>query len=311
MVLGMLQTLDLQPGHRVLELGTGSGWNAALMGQLVGPTGHVYSLEIVPELCDRAARCLAAQGASNVSVIAGDGGDGYPLGRPYDRIVLTAGFSDLSPCFGEQLKEGGLLLGVIKNPGGWDFLLTLRKRGELLEAEQIEPCGFVQAMGKYHVPALEPVVLEELPEWASLSNQLASARPFWWGGKGRSFFEFRTMAFRWFLDITEPGYQAFAPKGATREGLERNRYFGLWGEGRRSLIVARPDTLSAYGDGDAEARFTRRLEQWLQLGMPSAESFGLTVYPAHVAVTPRDNQWLVRREVAQFLWKLPTAASCS
>ena len=76
-VLRMLDLLQFQSGQTVLELGTGSGWNAALIGQLVGPSGRVYSLEIIPELAQRAAETIAELGIHNVSVIAADGGDGY------------------------------------------------------------------------------------------------------------------------------------------------------------------------------------------------------------------------------------------
>src|SRR5262245_60881794 len=116
----MLDLLQVQPGQTILELGTGSGWNAALLGPLVGPSGNVYSVEILAELGRRAAQTVAELGIANVRVIPGEGGDGYAAGAPFDRIACTAGAYDLPGAFYEQLKPGGLLLTVIKNPGGGD-----------------------------------------------------------------------------------------------------------------------------------------------------------------------------------------------
>ena len=76
-VLRMLDLLQLQPGHTVLELGAGSGWNAALIGKLVGPTGRVFSLEIIPDMAERASAAIAEFGITNVQVIAADGSNVY------------------------------------------------------------------------------------------------------------------------------------------------------------------------------------------------------------------------------------------
>jgi protein-L-isoaspartate(D-aspartate) O-methyltransferase len=149
LVLRMLDMLQLKPGHRVFELGSGSGWNAALMGHLVGPQGHVESVEIVPELAETAAQNLEALGIANVHVVAGEGGDGYAGEAPFDRVIFTAGTFDLPQQFYDQVREEGLLLVVIKTPGGGDSLFLLRKTGDHFESLKSMPCGFVQVRGKY------------------------------------------------------------------------------------------------------------------------------------------------------------------
>src|SRR6185436_7698525 len=111
---------QLQPGQRVFELGAGSGWNAALMGRLVGSAGQVYSLEIIPEVAQMARETIEQWEIKNVQILQGDGGDGYSAGAPYDRAIFTAGSYDLPRCFHEQIKVGGLLLIVIKSEGGGD-----------------------------------------------------------------------------------------------------------------------------------------------------------------------------------------------
>src|SRR5207247_4227997 len=101
LVLRMLDMLQLHRGQTVFELGAGSGWNAALMGHLVGPAGHVYSLEIIPEVAQMAVDTIATLGITNVHIIAADGGEGYAAGAPYDRAIFTAGNCCLPNHFSE------------------------------------------------------------------------------------------------------------------------------------------------------------------------------------------------------------------
>src|SRR5437870_2678788 len=95
----MLEQLDPQPGDRVLEIGAGTGYNAALLAHLVGPTGRVVTLDIDEDIVDAARAHLAAAGMDAVEVIRGDGGLGHPEGAPYDRIVLTVGAWDIAPAW--------------------------------------------------------------------------------------------------------------------------------------------------------------------------------------------------------------------
>jgi protein-L-isoaspartate(D-aspartate) O-methyltransferase len=119
----MLDLLDTQPGNTVFEIGTGSGWNAALMGQLVGQQGHVYSMEIFPDLVHSSQQALQRAGGQSVTILAGDGALGYASGAPFDRIIFTAGSYDIPLAFHQQLKEDGLLLAVLKLAGGGDDLV--------------------------------------------------------------------------------------------------------------------------------------------------------------------------------------------
>ncbi|MGH3564039.1 MAG: protein-L-isoaspartate O-methyltransferase family protein, partial [Mycobacterium sp.] len=96
----MLDQLDVQPGHRVLEIGTGSGYNAALLGHLVGETGAVVSVDIDADLVANARERLAECGVSKVTVGCGDGGVGWPEQAPYDRIIATVGAWDIPPAWG-------------------------------------------------------------------------------------------------------------------------------------------------------------------------------------------------------------------
>lgn len=302
-VLRMLDMLQLEPGQTVFELGAGSGWNAALMGQLVGSEGQVYSLEIIPEVAQTAAATIAELGVENVKIIAADGGGGYSAGAPYERAIFTAGTYDLPHHFFEQMSQGSLSLIVIKNAGGGDTLFVFRKNRDHFEAIESMPCGFVQMTGHYQLTDLEPLILAELPEWSELKSQEVNRRSFWWGGKGQEGLRWRTRGIRSFLSIVEPSFQTFK----TDRGDDRSRaehYFGLWDKANRSLVIAKDDLLISYGNSSAEERLMQDLTLWVALGMPSAASFALKIYPIEYPLTAHDNQWIVKRSEAQFLWSL-------
>jgi methyltransferase of FxLD system len=104
----MLELLAPRPGDRVLEIGTGTGYNAALLAQIVGPKGRVTSIEVDPELARRARHALREAGY-RASVAVGDGREGHRSDAPYDRIIVTACADELSRAWREQLTEGGRL----------------------------------------------------------------------------------------------------------------------------------------------------------------------------------------------------------
>jgi protein-L-isoaspartate(D-aspartate) O-methyltransferase len=302
LVLYMLDLLKLEPGQKVFELGAGSGWNAALMGHIVGLEGRVYSLEIIPEMVKTASEAIASLGIKNVEIIQGDGGGGYATGAPFDRAVFTAGSYDVPRHFYEQVKNGGLLLIVIKNEGGGDCLFLLRKAEDHFESITALPCGFISMTGRYSIDSLDPVALETLPEWAELKEREISRRPFWWGGKGLGFI-WRTLSIRSFLSIIEPLFKTFKVSKTEKRGFDEH-FFGLWDKENLSLVVAREDQLIAYGNSGAEERLMRQIHNWCDLGMPGAVSFKLKTYPIDAPLSAGDKQWIVRRRESQFLWSL-------
>jgi protein-L-isoaspartate(D-aspartate) O-methyltransferase len=304
-VLRMLDLLQLAPGQSVFELGSGSGWNAALLGSLVGGAGRVITVEIVPEVAAMAMAALRAIGRPHVQVIAGDGGDGYAAGAPYDRAIFTAGTYDLPKAFFEQIKDGGVLLTVIKNVGGGDNLFVLRKTSGHFESIDSMNCGFVQLTGKYRDESLDPIELERLPGWPMLHDREIGRRPFWWGGAGRQSFMWRTASIRSFLGITEPRFLAFKAVAHGRE----DQFFGLWDREEHSLVIARDDQLIGYGTPAAWDHLLNGVERWVRLGMPTAASFRLSVYPREAPITLHDGQWLVRRSQSQFVWTLAIGGS--
>ncbi|MGH3874601.1 MAG: methyltransferase, FxLD system [Pseudonocardiaceae bacterium] len=145
-VAGMLEQLDVAPGDRVLEIGAGTGYNAALLAHLVGPAGRVTTIDIDSEVVRGARECLANAGCPDVPVFCGDGEFGYPDHAPYDRIVVTAGAWDLPPAWVDQLAPGGRLVVPLRMRGLTRSIAFEREDG-YWRSRSIEECGFIPMRG--------------------------------------------------------------------------------------------------------------------------------------------------------------------
>lgn len=143
----MTQALEVSPDHVVLEIGTGSGYQAAVLAELART---VYTIEIVPELAARARETLAALGYDNVHVLTGNGYLGWPEHAPYDRIMVTAAPDEVPPALIDQLKVGGLM--AIPVGTGIQELRILRKTEDGIETLQRLPVRFVPMVGKPKPP---------------------------------------------------------------------------------------------------------------------------------------------------------------
>jgi protein-L-isoaspartate(D-aspartate) O-methyltransferase len=299
LVLNMITLLDLKPGMKVLEIGAGSGWNAALMGKLVGKTGHVYSVELIEELARESQENLRNLGMESVTIRPGDGGEGYAPAAPYDRIVFTAGAFDIPLPLHEQLADGGLMLAVIKIPGGGDTLFLLRKENEGLHSSFSTAVGFVPMLGKYQFPELEGIVLENFLKEKQLPGEATSRIPYWWNGQGSASLMHRTKSIRFFLDLALPGYRVFT--GAVpAEGP----FFGVYDAESHSLVVARQETLYTYGNEGARTKLLAAVQEWVRLGMPTSANFRLRVFPKNYRYSRQADQWVVERQDSLFVWQL-------
>lgn len=141
MVVHMLEELSARPGHHILEVGTASGYNAALLAHLVGDEGRVVTVEIDRDLAHRATARLA--GLINVRVVAGDGRDGHVEGAPYDGIVVTAGAAEVVDAWREQLADHGRLVVPLTGRDRIGRCVTYDVSGGELTERASTPCGFV------------------------------------------------------------------------------------------------------------------------------------------------------------------------
>lgn len=143
----MSEQLDLQPTHRLFELGTGSGYQAAVASRLVS---EVYTVEIVPELADRADSTLSRLGYDNIHVRAGDGWAGWPEVAPFDRIIVTAAAEELPEPLLQQLRAGGKMILPLGQPGAVQQLVLVEKSkdGKIVLRELL-PVRFVPVTGDH------------------------------------------------------------------------------------------------------------------------------------------------------------------
>lgn len=146
MVAMMCDLLDLREGMKVLEVGGGCGYHAAVMAELVGPSGHVYSVERIPELVEMARRNLERARYRNVSMILGDGTLGYSEQAPYDRISVAASAPDIPEPLKEQLRPGGRMVIPV---GTYSQDLLIVTKNHEIRVERAMGVIFVPLIGKY------------------------------------------------------------------------------------------------------------------------------------------------------------------
>ncbi len=150
MVAIMCEILELAEGHKVLEIGAGSGYNAAVMAELVGKKGHVYTVERIEHLVNFARENLKETGYDNVTVLLENGSMGYPRYAPYDRIAVTCAAPYIPETLLEQLKPGGImvipvgsysqeLIRVKKDSNG---NIHKKKKGEVIFVPMLGKHGF-------------------------------------------------------------------------------------------------------------------------------------------------------------------------
>ncbi len=134
----MTDVLQLEPAHRVLEIGTGSGYQAAVLADIAT---HVYSIEIVPELAEGARRALTDAGYRNVDVRTGNGYLGWPDRAPFDRIIVTAAPPTIPKALVDQLAVGGIMV----VPVGTDYqeIVVISKTGQGVTEKRTIPVRFV------------------------------------------------------------------------------------------------------------------------------------------------------------------------
>jgi len=142
----MTENLKLEPSHKVLEIGTGSGYQAAVLSELCD---HVYTIEIVDELANESAERLGRLGFNNITVRSGDGYKGWPEEAPFDRIMVTAAPEEIPELLTEQLAEGGVMVIPVGKQYEIQYLWVITKEADgSIKKEKILPVRFVPMIFK-------------------------------------------------------------------------------------------------------------------------------------------------------------------
>lgn len=150
MIAIMLEVLETEEGQKILEVGTGSGYNAALLAELVGSEGKVYTIERLKSVAETGRKNLEKTGYDNVNVIVGDGTHGYEKEGPWDRILVTACAPDIPNPFIDQLEVGGKIAAPVGSHYMSQTLTVVKKVSKSkTEVEKHGGCAFVPLVGEY------------------------------------------------------------------------------------------------------------------------------------------------------------------
>ncbi|MDE2919300.1 MAG: methyltransferase domain-containing protein [Chloroflexota bacterium] len=277
----MLEALDLAPGMRVLEIGAGTGYNAALMAEMVGDASLVTTIDIDPDVVAQTRRLLARAGYGGVRVVEGDGALGDRESGPFDRIVATVGCSDVSWAWVDQLRPDGLLL-LPLDYGGSHPLVKLR----VVEPGRLAGCiegwtGFMRIQGDMAEAAPWPSRFPDFggrppdevrPLFPALGRVLAKEpadvdrRTEWWRVPSAWYDFYFCLSL-----IDRRAYRG-------PEGL------GLVDADGASAVMVRPDGVCVWGRSALPTRLEAACARWEGLGMPELGSWGMEFAPRAAAV---------------------------
>ena len=301
-VLWLLHMLDLRPGHRVLEIGSGSGWLAAVMARLVRETGRVTGLEIIPELAAQSRADLVGLSLGNVSVLATDGADGHAAGAPFDRVMITAACWALPGVLFDQVAPGGRVLVPVELRGGGCQVTVLRREGDGFVAERAVPGWFVPLIGQGQDRPQLRFPLAALPFWAEIGEApshrvalpLATGPDSVGGG---------VAAFRAFLGRVSPGFTVFGEG----EPPEQRPWlpaepFGLVDKADRSVAFWKSGELLGYGGPGAMRLLARAYATWASCGLPGLAGLSLNVVRTAAAPSGDISAWKEERGGTVLLW---------
>ena len=147
-VMIMLKALELEEGQTVFEVGSGVGYQAALISKIIGLKGKLVTTDVIPELVQMTKKNLLELGIRNVTVLEADGGEGYPSQAPFDRIIITAACPTIPQLLIDQLKEKGIILAPVGDIESQTMIKGTKVKGRL-ELEFLGPFVFVPMRGRY------------------------------------------------------------------------------------------------------------------------------------------------------------------
>ena len=260
LVFAMLADLELARGLKVLEVGTGSGWNAGLIAFGVEDDRLVYSIDLQADLVEKARIHLSAVGFNHVNLRVGDGGIGWQ-GEIFDRIIVTVGSPDIPPAWVQSLADGGILVIPLKTRGVGDPILRLHRQGERLTGNFTQWAGFMSLQGNFRSsfedilespwdPVIEEL-LREKPTPVSLPEVVDTNCAFWLRLRGESI---QTLG-------EYKGQRGMYPVLLDRELPAL--YVPLSG------YAPKPEKrMNVYGNQQLVGRFIEGIEEWINLGKP-------------------------------------------
>lgn len=306
----MLEQLQVASGMRVLEIGAGTGYNAALLAELVGSNGSVTTVDIDPEIVREAREHLDAAGYSSVRTVAADGAAGWPEGAPYERIILTVGASDITPAWLDQLADGGVMVLPLWLNGA-EASVAFRKRGNTLVSESLSPCGFMRLRG---AESGQEQVLA-LPDGSRLFGQgnadLASIAALLHTRPRRRLWTRPVPGFLQYLGLRGYNVVALFPR---QKPTARPRFRGRWGiyaedesDPSLSLFASTLPVLLTFGGSAAERILEAEGPVWQKSSFQPLERWQVTAYPNSEAALPPVPSGTARLNRRHFTYDVATS----
>jgi protein-L-isoaspartate(D-aspartate) O-methyltransferase len=270
----MLEVLEAEKGMKVLEIGTGTGYNAALLAHIVGDPRKVYSVENQAVAVAEAVSNLQRAGFPEVNVVHGDGGYGYAKAAPYDRIIAAASIIDVPPTWLEQLVNDGILVAPFWVGPTMHPVVKLRKVNQGLAGRFVSGAGFMALQGEFGyneqlegwIHANKSGTISEL-----LENPVGEDSSLLSDDAGNAECSPIIDSLVMFISVFGDRYLTHV------QDRKRMARLSLWDKDAKSLVcVWHPDLIvSMYGNDSAYQQFCRLHEQWIQLGKPGVGSYEL------------------------------------
>ena len=148
-VMIMTAALELKPGEKVFEIGTGSGYQAAIISKIIGPSGSVFTTEVIPELVLFAKENLKKAGITNVHIYEEEGSKGIQEEAPFDKVIITAACKEFPKELIKQLKPNGIIVGPVGTMDSQEMIKGVKNPDGYLELENLGPFLFTPMYGKY------------------------------------------------------------------------------------------------------------------------------------------------------------------
>lgn len=264
----MLEELRLEAGMRILEIGAGTGYNAALMAEIVGDQRLITTIDIQDDVVEQTQRLLRGAGYGGIKVMAGDGFFGWVDGAPYDRIVATVGCSDLSPHWFSQLANGGSVLVPLEQGVNEPLVHAWVDDGRVY-ARFAGWAGFMPIHGE--------LFDEDNPQFRSVVTSDVIEEPAWPGFDART----ELSPFRYFVGLRDR--RAFS--GGT----------GLW-QSPQAWVTLKQGGFSRRGSPALAEELRALYDSWVSLGRPQPWDFEFEFVPRPIGRPPSGSEWTVERK---------------
>jgi protein-L-isoaspartate(D-aspartate) O-methyltransferase len=296
LVAGMLELLGLTPGSRVLEIGAGTGYNAALMAELVGDQRLIVTVDVADDVVTQTRRLLAHAGYPGITVLRRDGVHGAAERAPFDRIVATVGCSDLAPAWAEQLADDGLLLVPLAHAGGYPLYLLGNEHGRL-QGRVAGWAGFMPVRGDLHVDGLWPIwtvhpdpdadePIHQRDPWPGFGTIGSPSSP----GCADDEIDLRIQSFCFYVSLHDRR-ACWAPGGV---GLS---------DGLNGWAAAGPDGVRWWRQAALVDELERLHARWLADGRPALGDYRVAFTPIAEGATAPPGGWaLDRRFYRELVW---------